>query len=124
MNHVPSGCKRLLPAFFLLAVLCAGFGCSQPAPIRSESLPPILAQCEVMRPYDKVADIQVQRERHGFPSDLNQSDYDWAYRALREEAAKLGADAVIYPEVTIESGVDNLIPSIEMRAKGIAVRFR
>ena len=114
--------QRRLPSFLLLLAVCLACGCTR-AVVRSESLPPVLAQCELMRPYDKVADLVVRRERYGAPQDVSPADYSWAYQALREEAARIGADAVIFPEVSVEVQTYMFFPSSEMKAKGVAVRF-
>ena len=44
--------------------------------------------------------------------------------ALRAEAAKIGADAVIFPEVTVELHTYIIFPKSEMKAKGTAIKFR
>jgi len=100
-----------------------GAGCALMGNPRGE-LPPILGQDELLRPYQKAGVIEVRRERYGFPQDLSPDDYSWGYQALREEAAKIGADAVIFPEVSAELQNYLIFPTSEMKAKGIAIKFR
>lgn len=115
-------CLSLLyPACLLFAALLLG-GCA--ASRSSLELPPLLAQDEVVRPYAKLAVVQVTRERFGTSSELRSEDYGWAYEALREEAAKIGADAVILPEVNLEASSYLLFPSAQLNARGVAIRFR
>lgn len=121
----------LLPALAtLLFTACAAL--HPPA----AALPPVLAQDEATKPFAKLGTIEVTRRVLGTvelphqlagrlqqPSDAN---YAWGLQALREEAAKLHADAVILPEITGETSQFYLffIPYTNFRAKGIAIRFR
>jgi hypothetical protein len=111
-----------LPLVLFGAVLLSN-GCAM-LKFHSAELPPILTQDELLRPYQKLGVIEVQRERYGFPQDLTKADYDWGYQSLREEGARIGADAVIFPEVKSELESYIVFPSSEMRAKGIAIKFR
>jgi hypothetical protein len=122
MNVYPGKIKRASRRLLLLCALSLAFGCASP-PVHSEHLPPLLTQDELLRPYDKVAAIQVQRERYGFSEDLDPQDYSWAYHALRQEAARIGSDAVILPEVTVHMQTFTFWPTSEMTAKGIAIKF-
>ena len=115
--------KRVLSPLLLACAVCLVCSCASVS-VNKESLPPILTQEELLRPYDKVAEIVVHRNRFGLPADLTSSDYSWAYQTLREEAAKLGADAVILPELKMETQTYDLFPTNSMRAKGLAIRFR
>jgi hypothetical protein len=85
---------------------------------------PILSQDELIRPYTKLGRIQVTREI--FVSDfLLSSDIKaWGLGALRFEAEKMGADAVIFPEVSGVTTTNGLIPSTEYRATGVAIKFK
>ena len=65
-----------------------------------------------------------QHDRFGSVEDLSPDDYDWAYRSLREEAQKIGADAVILPEVRVNVTSYLLFPSSEIIATAVAVKFR
>ena len=49
---------------------------------------------------------------------------EWGFAAIRLEAAKMGADAVILPEVTGHSVTFMVLPSTEYRASGVAIRFK
>jgi len=121
-----SSCDRLKHTGLLLVLLCAvlfSSGCATTKPHAVE-LPPILTQDELLRPYQKMGVIEVQRERYGSYEDLTPADYSWGYQALREEAAKIGADAVIFPEVKSERQTYIIFPSSEMKAKGVAIKFR
>jgi hypothetical protein len=109
-----------------LLLLCASLmssGCATTGH-HTGDLPPILTQDELLRPYQKVGVIEVTRERYGSPEDLTKADYNWGYQALRERAAKMGADAVIFPEVKAELDTYIFFPSSEMKAKGVAIKFR
>jgi hypothetical protein len=119
-------CDALKRACLLLVLVGAFFlsaGCATTGSPGVE-LPPILAPDEILRPYQKVASIEVRRERYGSPNDLTPDDYDWAYLALRREGARIGADAVITPEVRVELHRYLLFPVSEMKARGIAVKFQ
>jgi len=111
-----------MPLLLLCAALMSS-GCATTGHHAGE-LPPILAQDELLRPYQKVGVIEVTRERYGSPEDLTKADYSWGYLALREQAAKMGADAVIFPEVKAELETYIFFPSSEMKAKGVAIKFR
>ena len=115
--------KFAVVPLLLLGTMLLGGGCATTGH-RAAELPPILTQDELLRPYQKMGVIEVERERYGSPEDLSPADYNWGYQALREEAAKMGADAVIFPEVKAEQESYLLFPSSEMKAKGIAIKFR
>lgn len=123
MNRICKKSKRVVPALLLVCAIVFTYGCASLSNRRDE-LPPLLAQDELLRPYNKLAAIQVTRERYGSPVDLTSADYDWAYRALRQEAAKVGADAVILPEVKVELDRFIIFPISEMKARGVAIKFR
>jgi hypothetical protein len=123
MDRFLATLKRASRTLLVLLAITAVCGCASP-PVQRANLPPLLTQDELLRPYDKVANIQVRRERYGYSADLAPEDYSWAYQALREEAARIGADAVIYPEVTVEMQTYTVFPTSEMKAKGIAIKFR
>ncbi len=106
----------LLPALLLSG--CAGTG------PYSRGLPPIFSQEELSRPYAKVGQLTVSRERYGAPEDLTPADYDWAYHALRTEAARIDADGIILPEVKVQNSTYIFFPSSEISAQATAIRFR
>ena len=123
MNSFFDRSKRVLPPFLLVCALLFTCGCATMSN-HSEELPPLLAPDELLRPYQKAASIEVRRERYGSPEDLTPADYNWAYQALREEAARIGADAVILPEVKVEQHIYLFFPVSHMKAKGVAIKFR
>ncbi|QXE89081.1 hypothetical protein KP001_11445 [Geomonas subterranea] len=121
MNATKRLLKNHLALLLLLsAVLCGG--CTHVAYRRDA--PPILTQEELLRPYQKVGTIEVHRVRYGAREDLTPADYNWANDALRAEAAKIGADAVILPEVKVEMDTFIFFPKSEMTARGTAIKFR
>jgi hypothetical protein len=123
MNRFCDDSKRAFLALLLVCAVLFAAGCATTATHKQE-LPPLLAQDELLRPYQKVGTIEVRRERYGSPLDITPDDYNWAYQALREEAARIGADAVILPEVNVEEESYLFFPISEMKAKGIAIKFR
>ena len=112
---------RALASCLLLGILLCG--CAGAGRTRS-GLPPIFSQEELTRPYATVGLLTVSRERYGAPEDLTAADYDWAYRALRTEAARIDADGIILPEVRVQSSTYIFFPSTEISAKATAIRFR
>lgn len=112
---------RLMAASALLTASCATL--SPNTATDPNRLPPILAQDEIIQPYTKLGTVEVSRERLGHIDDLKNESDEWAYDALGAEAAKMGADAVILPEVRAEKGTYLFIPSTSIKAKGIAIRF-
>jgi uncharacterized protein YbjQ (UPF0145 family) len=90
----------------------------------SRELPPILTQDELIRPYLKLGRIQVTREVYSYDLRLTPDIREWGFQAIREEAAKMGADAVILPEVTGHSSANIIVPSTEYRATGVAIKFK
>lgn len=84
---------------------------------------PILSQDELIRPYTKLGRIQVTRETYWSEYPLSPDIKAWGLAALRQEAEKMGADAVILPEVTEHTTTYGIIPSTELRATGFAIKF-
>lgn len=123
MNGFCVKLTHFLLAFLLISAVYFSCGCAK-VTVHTHGLPPILAQDEVLRPYDKVADVEVRRNRYGSPDDLDPGDYSWAYDALRKEGERIGADAVILPEVTVELHRYIFFPTSHIRAKGVAIKFR
>jgi len=112
---------RLVTASALLTTACATLTpATSPTP---NSLPPILAQDEIIRPYTKIGTVEVSRQRLGHVDDLKNETDEWVQDALGAEGAKLGADAIILPEVRAEKGTYLIFPSTSIKAKGIAIRF-
>ena len=120
LGFIRRGCLALCFATLLAALLsgCAGMHAGE------KDLPPLLAQDELLRPYDKVAVVAVSRERFGAVYEPDSGDYDWAYCALRKEAAKIGADAVILPEVKVESTSWMFFPASNVTGRATAIKFR
>ena len=85
---------------------------------------PILSQDELIRPYIKLGRIQVTREVYGTDYSLSPDIKAWGLSAVRQEAEKLGADAVMLPEITGHTTTSGIIPSTEYRATGFAIKFK
>ena len=116
-NNIPT----ILSLLFLLASLAASGCASFQKPTTTP--PPVLAQDELFRPYTKLGVIEVSRQRFGSIEDLMGEGNEWAYEALSAEAARIGADAVIFPEIWSEKGSHLLFPSTDVKAKGVAIKF-
>ena len=114
--------KRLLPVVLLICGTLFSHGCATVA--FNTNAPPVLTQDELLRPYTKVGTIEVSRKRWGSSSEVTAEDFRWAKDALRAEAAKIGADAVMLPEVSVELHQFLFFPKSEMKAKGTAIKFR
>ncbi|QEM67822.1 hypothetical protein FO488_06410 [Geobacter sp. FeAm09] len=113
-----------LRAIVVAALLTGCAGVDSNTRDDASGLPPILTQDEVIRPYIKIGRIQITREV--FKTDaLNKTDvYDWGTAVLRREAAKMGADAIIFPEIDGSYVMSVVIPSTEYRATGVAIKFK
>ena len=85
---------------------------------------PILSQDELIRPYIKLGRIQVTREVYGTDYAVSPDITAWGLSAVRQEAAKLGADAVMLPEVTGRTITSGILPLTEYRATGFAIKFK
>jgi hypothetical protein len=90
---------------------------------RNDSLP-ILSQDELIRPYTKLGRIQVTRETYGSDYTLSPEIKAWGIDAVRHEAEKMGADAIMLPEVTGHRTTYGIIPSTEYIATGFAIKFK
>lgn len=117
--------------FGLLALLSLVLmnGCSAiPQSIHErDDMPPILAQDELLRPYETIGRIQITREVYFTDFDLNPNLQEWGSKSLREEARKMRADAVILPEITsrkLTIVAFPAFPATEYRAAGTAIRFK
>ena len=120
--------KRIMStAFSLLFLALLTCSCSM-FNFSGSRLPPILSQDELARPYEKLGRIQITREVYMADITLSGDMRTWGYNALRHEAGKMNADAVILPEVTGHTGPPSALPSIlpitEYRATGVAIRFK
>lgn len=117
--HIPRNLMLLVPTTLLLLIA----SCSTLPPTRE--LPPILGQDEILRTYVKLGRIQVSREVYGIVDyQLTPDIREWGLSAVREEAAKIGADAVILPEVTGHTTTYLVMPTTEYRATGVAIKFK
>ena len=123
MSHFFDRSMRVLPALALLLAVVITGGCATAKSARL-LLPPVLSQDELLRPYQKLAVVEVHRERYGAVQDISPEDYGWAHQALGEEAARMGADAVIFPEVRVELNTYIFFPTSEITARGVAIKFR
>lgn len=123
---------RLITLVYLLALVClplAGLqGCAAVDPYTHKKelskLPPVLEQDELIRSYVKLGRIQVTREVYHSDGSISPDIRSWGFTALRLEAAKLGADAVILPELTGTHNIGFILPATEYRASGIAIKFK
>lgn len=117
--------KSIINLAILLAY-CSLFlvsGCSTARTARNEA-PPILTQDELIRPYVKMGRIKITREVYGTDYSLSPDIKAWGIAAVRHEAEKMGADAVILPEVTGRTITTGLIPATEYHATGFAIKFK
>lgn len=85
---------------------------------------PILTQDELIRPYTKLGRIQITREVFGADYAVTPDITAWGIAAVRQEAEKMGADAIMLPEVTGRTTTYNIFPSTEYRATGFAIKFK
>ena len=112
--------------YSLLMVLILG-GCAALAIAgTSGNLPPVMSMDELKQPYNKIGRIQVTRKVYFTDYAIPPQLQEWATQALREEAGKLNADAVILPEVAsrqIDIVVFPSFPATEYRATGVAIKF-
>jgi hypothetical protein len=111
------------PLVILSLVFMSLAGCATILPY-PQPQPPVLAQDEVKKPYIKIGVVECSKESFGSIDALAPADYDWAYGELREAARRIGADAIITPELRVEQDTFILFPTSTIKAKGIAIRFR
>ncbi|HIJ87701.1 MAG TPA: hypothetical protein HPP97_08455 [Desulfuromonadales bacterium] len=112
----------LLIVLLILGAVSAGCSTFRHSP-QSDELP-ILSQDELIRPYVKLGRIQVTREVYGTDYAIAADITAWGLSAVRQEAVKLGADAVMLPEVTGRSTTSGIFPVTEYRATGFAIKFK
>lgn len=116
---------RSVPVFAgLLLLLLFNASCSLCATPRQQDPPPILAEDELIRPFVKLGRIQVTREVYGADYMAAADIREWGFAAIRAEAAKMGADAVILPEISGHNATFVVLPATEYRASGVAIRFK
>lgn len=103
-------------------------GCSAiPMSRAGGDLPPVLTQDELLRPYVTLGRIQIIREVYFTDYGLEPNLQEWGLQALRGEAAKMNADALILPEITSRAITIVLFPAFpasEYRASGVAIKFK
>lgn len=85
---------------------------------------PVLSQDELIRPYIKLGRIQVTREVYGSDLILSPDITAWGLAAVQQEAEKMGADAIMLPEVTGRRSIYGIFPSTEYVATGFAIKFK
>ncbi len=109
----------------ILVVLVASIMLSACAGLQQSTTQPVVIKAEdlVGRGYERVGQVQVTRARLG-AEVLTADDFGWANGALQEEAQKMGADAILQPELFIKSESLLFIPLTEIRARATAIRFR
>ena len=113
----------VLVCLLLLTLLTSS--CSMFQSVPPHNLPPILSQDELIRPYVKLGRIEITREVYGIVDyALTPEIREWGYSAIRAEAAKMGADAVILPEVSGHTVTYLVMPTTEYHASGVAIRFK
>jgi hypothetical protein len=108
----------------LLALSALLNGCSTTRQSSHNDGLPILSQDELIRPYIKLGRIQVTREVFGTDYSMSPDIKAWGLAAVRQEAEKMGADAIMLPEVTGRSTTYGIIPSTEYHATGFAIKFK
>lgn len=119
--------KTIKPAILFIifsALIVLQSGCSTTRQTSRSNELPILSQDELIRPYVKLGRIQVTREVYGTDYSVSPDITAWGLAAVRQEAEKLGADAVMLPEVTGISTTTGLIPTTEFHATGFAIKFK
>ena len=109
---------------FLLIASSLLSGCSMTNQASHNDGLPILSQEELIRPFTKLGRIQVIRETFGGDYTLSPDIREWGIAAVRQEAEKMGADAIMLPEVTGHRSTYGLVPSTEYIATGFAIKFK
>lgn len=119
--------RTINPAIlFILLLAFTTFlnGCSTTKPPPQNSGPPTLSQDELIRPYMKLGRILVTREVFGTDYSMSPDIKAWGLAAVREEAEKMGADAIMLPEISGHTTIYGIIPSTEYHATGFAIKFK
>lgn len=123
------GPAKLIYSHIILILFLLLTGCTiVPTTIpERDDLPPILAQDELLRPYESIGRIQIIREVYFSDYAVDPNLQEWGIKVLREEARKMKADALILPEVTsrkLAIMVFPTFPATEYRATGVAIKFK
>jgi len=115
--------RNLLFSILLISLPFITTACITLPPMHD--LPPIVSQGDLSRPYETLGRVQASRQVYGIVDyQLTPDIRDWGLTAIREEAAKMGADAVILPEVTGHTITYLVMPTTEYRATGVAIKFK
>lgn len=109
---------------FLLMLSALLNGCSTTRQNSHNDGLPVLSQDELIRPYIKLGRIQVTREVFGTDYSMSPDIKAWGLAAVRQEAEKMGADAIMFPEVTGRTTTYGIVPSTEYHATGFAIKFK
>ena len=118
---------RVAPALCLLVLLSAGCSIIKSASPQNQptSSVPILSYEEVHRPYVQLGRIQVTREVYGIADYEVMTDIrKWGLNAVKVQAEKMGADAVLEAAVTGTVTTYLTLPTTEYRATGMAIKFK
>jgi len=86
-----------------------------------KDLPPVLAQDELIRPYVQLGRIDITIDKYFTELD---NVREWGLRTLREEANKMQADAIMFPEFTAKRVISPFGPCNQYRAVGVAIKFK
>lgn len=121
MNRINNQAILLIVSLIFSTLLCS---CGTNRQASSNETLPILSQDELIRPYTKLGRIQVTREIFLADYMLSPDIKAWGLSAVRQEAEKMGADAIMLPEVTGRTTTYGIIPSTEYRATGYAIKFK
>jgi hypothetical protein len=116
--------KLFILLLVLLLISIVSTGCSLIRQSNSADEIPVLSQDELIRPYIKLGRIQVTREVYGTDYSVSPDITAWGLSVVRQEAAKLGADAVMLPEVTGRTITSGIFPLTEYSASGFAIKFK
>ena len=110
---------------FLVVIMAMTLSVSGCAGLQASAALPVVIKAEdlVGRGYERIGQVQVSRERFG-GDVLSTDDFSWAGQALQEEARKIGADAILQPELTVSTQSFLLFPMAEVRGRATAIRFR
>lgn len=118
-----------LSILFVVLMLCSTMftSCSTTKQTSNNDDLPILSQDELIRPYTILGRIQVTREsfvpKYVPDYTLSPDIKAWGLAAVRHEAEKMGADAIMLLEVTGRTNSFGIIPSTEYLATGFAIKF-
>lgn len=120
-SAVPLRVSRHLLPLVLLVLLSACAAFQLPSEQAGADLPPVLAQDEILRPYTVVGTIHITTE-HYLPAG---NPYEWGMTTLRNEAARMAADAVMLPEIVsrpVTTG--QAFDASKWSARGVAIKFK